>query len=184
MDKLDGINNNLVGVTAFLSGGIDRCNDDGVGWRKEIKKKCKRAKLPISFFDPTDKPKGLGSEVGDEKMRIQRLMKQGKWKQAQSEVRVFRRYDLRMVDHSHLYIIYIDLNVHYCGTWDEFNVAERQGKPLFVIMAPGQSKYKIPSWAVASVNEDEVFESVDECVEHLKLLNDGKILLDRRWVVV
>lgn len=174
--------NELEGIKIFLSGGIDRVKDDGVGWRKELRKKCIYAKLPVTFFDPTDKPKGLGSEVGDEKMRIQKLMKQGKWEQAQSEVKIFRRYDLRMVDHSHLYIVYIDLNVHYCGTWDEFNVAERQGKPLFVIMAPGQSKYEIPSWSIASVNENEVFESVDGCVEHLKLLNDGKILLDRRWV--
>ena len=67
---------------------------------------------------------------------------------------------------------------------DEFNVAERQGKPLFVIMAPGQSKYEIPSWAIATVNEDEAFESIDECIEHLKLINEGKILMDRRWVMI
>jgi len=187
MNELDGIRigmHDLNGITVFLSGPIDRVDDDGVGWRKELRRKCKKASLPLKFFDPTDKPEGLGSEVGDEKMRIQRLMKQGKWEQAQNEVRIFRRYDLRMVDHSHLYIIYIDLNVYACGTWDEFNVAERQGKPLFVIMAPGQSKYEIPSWAIASVNEDEVFEGVDECVEHLKLLHEGKISFDRRWVKI
>ena len=178
------MNDNLKGVKVFLSAGIDRVKDDGVGWRKELRKKCKKAKLPISFFDPTDKPKGLGSEVGDEKLRIQKLMKNGKWEQAKSDVKIFRRYDLRMVDHSHLYIIYIDLKVHYCGTYDEFNVAERQGKPIFVIMAPGYSKYDIPSWTVASINEDEVFESIDECVEHLKLINEGKILMDRRWVMI
>ena len=111
-------------------------------------------------------------------------MKQGKWEQAKSEVKIFRRYDLRMVDHSHLFIIYIDLEISYCGSWDEFNVAERQQKPIFVIMAPGFSKYDIPSWAVASVNEDEVFEGIDECVEHLKLINEGKISLDRRWVII
>ena len=176
--------NNLNGITVFLSGGIDRVADNGTGWRKELKKKCKKARLPLKFFDPTDKPLGLGSEIGDEKLKIKKLMKQGKWEQAQYEVKIFRRYDLRMVDHSHLYIIYIDLNVHYCGTWDEFNVAERQGKPLFVIMAHGQSKYDIPAWAIASVREDEVFESIDDCVEHLKLLHTGIISLDRRWVKI
>ena len=171
-------------ISIFLSGGIDRVEDDGIGWRKEIRSKCENANLNFNFYDPTDKPEGLGSEIGDEKNRIQKLMRQGKWEQAQEEVKIFRRYDLRMVDHSHLYIIYIDLNVHYCGSWDEFNVAERQQKPIFVIMAPGQSKYEIPSWSVASVREDEVFESVDECIEHLKLLNEGKILLDKRWVKI
>jgi hypothetical protein len=176
--------NELDGTNIYLSGGIEKCKDDGVGWRKKLKNRCKRSKIPVNFFDPTEKPKGLGSEVGDEKIRIQKLMKQGKWEQAQSEVRIFRRYDLRMVDHSHLLIIYIDLDVFTCGSWDEFNVAERQQKPIFVIMAPGQSKYDIPVWAIASVNEDEVFESIDECIEHLKLINDGKILLDRRWVKI
>ena len=186
MSKLDGKIgiHDLTGITVYLSGPIDRVDDDGVGWRKQLREKCKKAKLPLKFFDPTDKPKGLGSEVGDEKKRIQRLMKQGKWEQAQSEVKIFRRYDLRMVDHSHLYIVYINLNVYTCGTWDEFNVAERQGKPIFVLMAPGQSKYEIPTWAIASINEDEVFESIDECVEHLKLLHEGKISFDRRWVKV
>jgi len=176
--------NNLKDIKIFLSGCIDRVKDDGVGWRKEIRKKCKKAKLPVSFFDPTDKPKGLGSEVGDEKLRIQKLMKSGKWEQASSEVKIFRRYDLRMVDHCHLYIIYIDLNAYACGSWHEFNIADIQKKPIFVIMAPGFTKYDIPSWAVASVKEDEVFEGIDDCVEHLKLLNEGKILMDRRWVMI
>jgi hypothetical protein len=172
----------LNGIKVFLSGGIDRVDDDGVGWRKEIRKKAKRAKLPVEFLDPTDKPEGMGSEVGDEKIRIQSLMEKGKWEQAQEEVKIFRRFDLRMVDHCHLYIVYMDLNVHYCGTYDELFTAERQNKPLFVIMAPGQSKYDIPSWLIASVEEDEVFESIDDCVEHLKLMQNGKILFDRRWV--
>ena len=176
MGKLDGIK-------IFISGAIDRVKDDGVGWRKEIKRKCKKAKLNVKFLDPTDKPKELGSEIGEEKIRIKELMKKKKWIQAQEQVKTFRRFDLRMVDACHLFIIYIDLHVHYCGSYDEFNTAERQQKPLFVIMAPGQSKYDVPSWLIASLNEDEVFESVDDCVEHLKLLDDGKIALDRRWVV-
>jgi hypothetical protein len=162
--------NYLKGVSCFLSGGIDRCKDDGVGWRKELRNKCEKAYLPLIFLDPTDKPKGMGSEIGDEKLRIQKLMKEGKWEQAQSEVKIFRRYDLRMVDICNLYIIYIDIKVHYCGSYDEYNVAERQNKPLFAIMADGQSKFDVPAWLIASLNEDEVFENIDECVDHLKFL--------------
>jgi len=174
--------NSLKGMSVYLAGPIDRMLDDGVGWRKEIREKCEDKRILIDFLDPTNKPKELGSEIGEEKIRIKKLMQQGKWEQAQNEVKIFRRYDLRMVDACHFFIMYIDLTVHSCGSYDEFNTAERQGKPLFIIMAPGQSKYDIPSWLVASVNEDEVFESVDDCVEHLKLLNEGKISFDRRWV--
>lgn len=174
----------LTGVKIFLSGPIDRVADDGVGWRRDFIKKCKRAKLPVSFLDPTNKPKNMGSEIGDEKLRIQKLMQRGKWQQAQDEVKQFRRFDLRMVDHCHLYVMYMDISVHSCGTYDECYTAERQQKPLFVIMAPGLSKYDIPTWLVSLMNEDEVFENLDECVEHLKLLQEGKILLDRRWIMV
>ncbi len=168
----------------YLIGSIDRSADDGVGWRKELKEKCVKNKLPIKFLDPTDKPKGLGSEIGDEKMRIKKLMGRGKWQQAQEEVKIFRRYDLRMVDTCNFCIIYIDINVHLAGSYNELFTAEKQSKPLFAIMAPGQSKYNIPAWLVAVFNEDEVFESIDECVEHLELLNEGKISLDRRWVII
>ena len=174
----------LKGMKFFLSGPIDRAADDGIKWRKLFKRQCKENGLKIKFLDPTDKPKGLGSEIGDEKLRIQKLMSQRKWVQAQNEVKNFRRFDLRMVDACHCFIIYIDLNIHMCGSYDELNTAERQNKPIFVVMADGQSKYNIPTWLVASISEGEVFESIDELVDHLKLLNDGKIIFDRRWVKI
>jgi len=174
----------LDGVRIFLSGPIDRCVDDGVEWRKEFQARCKKKKLPFEFFDPCHKPKGMGSEIGDEKLRIQKLMKRKKWEQAQSEVKVFGRYDLRMVDLSHILVLYCDINIHLCGSYEEFITAKRQHKPCFVIMGKGQSKYDLPTWLLQHLDEDEVFETVDECVEHLSLIHDGKIITDERWVIV
>lgn len=174
----------LSGLKVFLSGPIDRVADDGVEWRREFKERSQRLKLPFTFYDPTNKPKGLGSEVGDEKLRIRKLMKKRKWEQAQSEVKIFARFDLRMVDLSHVLVLYCDPSVHLCGSYEEFVTAKRQHKPCFVIMGKGFSKYDIPSWLVQHVDEDEVFESVEECVDHLKLMNQGKIVPDDRWVIV
>lgn len=172
------------GMRIFLSGPIDRVADDGVQWRKDFQDKCRDRNLPFKFYDPCDKPKGMGSEIGDEKIRIQKLMKKKKWEQAQSEVKVFGRYDLRMVDLSHILVLWCDINVHMCGSYEEFVTAKRQHKPCFVIMADGQSKYEIPSWLIQHVDEDEVFDTVEECVEHLDLINQGKIITDERWVIV
>ena len=176
--------NELDGIRIYLGGPIDRTKDDGVKWREEFKTKCKKLKLPFSFYDPCHKPKGLGSEIGDEKLRIQKLMKRKKWEQAQSEVKIFGRYDLRMVDLSHVLVMWCDIKIHMCGSYEEFITAKRQHKPCFVIMADGQSKYDLPSWLIQHLDEDEVFDTVDECVEHLKLINEGKIITDERWVVV
>ena len=175
---------NLEGAKIYISGPIDRVDDDGIGWRKEIKRKCKKAGLPVVFLDPTDKPKGLGSEIGEEKIRIHKLMQDGKWEQAQSQAKYVRHMDLRMVDVCHLCIVYIDITSHCCGTYDELFTAEKQSKPIFAIMAPGQSKWELPSWLVSIFNEDEVFENVELCVEHLKLLHEGKIIFDDRWIMV
>jgi len=71
-----------------------------------------------------------------------------------------------------------------CGSYEEFITAKRQHKPCFVIMADGQTKYDIPSWLIQHLDEDEVFDTVEECVEHLELINAGKIITDERWVVV
>lgn len=172
------------GIRIFLSGPIDRVADDGVEWRKEFQSKCKKKKLPFKFFDPCHKPKGMGSEIGDEKIRIQKLMKKKKWEQAQSEVKVFGRYDLRMVDLSHILVLYCDIDVHLCGSYEEFITAKRQHKPCFVIMGEGQTKYDLPSWLIQHLDEDEVFDTVDECIEHLKLIHEGKIITDERWVIV
>ena len=175
---------NLEGLKLFLSGPIDRVSDDGVEWRNKFKKQCEFLKLPFTFYDPCNKPKGMGSEIGDEKIRIQKLMKNKKWSQAKSEVKVFGRYDLRMVDLSHVLVLYCDITVHMCGSYEEFVTAKRQHKPCLVIMAEGQGKYDIPSWLIQHLEEDEVFDTVDECVQHLKLMYEGKIVPDDRWVVV
>ena len=174
----------LNGVRIYLSGPIDRVDDDGMGWRKDFKKLCRERQLPVDFLDPTDKPEWLGSEVGEEKDRVRKLMETGKWEMAQAQARYFRHIDLRMVDASNLLVVWIDVDVHLCGTYDELFTAEDQQKPMMAIMAPGQSKWDLPSWLVAIFDENEVFDTVEECVEHLSLLHEGKITFDDRWIKI
>lgn len=174
----------LDGAQIYLSGPIDRVEDDGLGWRREFKNRCNRAKLPIELLDPTDKPEHLGSEIGEEKNRVRMLMDAHKWEQAQNQAKYFRHIDLRMVDSCHLFVVYIDIKAHLCGTYDELFTAEDQRKPMMAIMAPGQSKWDLPSWLVTIFDEDDVFNDVKSCVEHLKLLHAGQIIFDDRWIMV
>jgi hypothetical protein len=174
--------NKLNGARIFLSGPIDRVADDGVVWRKHLKDTCDLSKLNFSFFDPCDKPKGLGSEIGIEKHKMKELIGNGEWETAQKFAKKFRRYDLRGVDWCDLLISKIDLNTHMCGTYDEIFTAEREQKPIFMIMGEGQSKKDIPAWLVSFMKEEEIFENENECVKYLLDLNDGTIDLDRRWV--
>jgi len=179
VDERDG---RLFNSRCVLSGAIDRVDDDGVQWRNNIKIECEKRNFGIKFFDPCDKPKSLGSEIGKEKIAVKRLVREGRWEEAQELVKIFRHFDLRAIDWCDFVIVKIDINVHACGTYDEIFLAEREHKLILVIMGEGQTKIDIPSWLVAFINEDEVFDTEDECVEYLSKLNSGDIPLDERWV--
>ena len=172
----------LKGKRCVLSGGIDRVADDGVGWRKYMRKECIKKEIDIIFFDPCDKPNGLGSEIGVEKTEVRELINNDQWDEAREFVKTFRHYDLRAIDWSDFVIVKIDINSHLCGTYDEIFLAERELKPIFVIMGENQTKYDIPTWLISFINENEIFNSEDECIEHLAELDAGRILLDERWV--
>jgi len=175
------LNNNLLqGMTTYLIGPIDFVNDDGVGWRTYFAKICSELGINITILDPTNKPKHLGQEIGIEKTVIRDLIKNGKWNEAHKKMKKIRHYDLRMVDSSDFLIIYIDIDAFMCGSFDELFLAERQQKPIFMIIKQG--KYSIPTWLVSFLKENEVFDSVDDCVDHLIKLNSGKIKMDNRWV--
>ena len=174
--------NELDGKRCVLSGGIDREVDDGVRWRKYIKKECEKRGINIIFFDPCDKPNGLGSEIGVEKTEVRELINDDKWEEAKAFVKTFRHYDLRAIDWSDFVIVKIDITSHICGSYDEIFLAERELKPVFVIMGEGQTKYDIPTWLIAFINEYEIFASEDECIDYLEKINSGEVLLDERWV--
>jgi hypothetical protein len=174
--------NELDGIRCVLSGAIDRVADDGVEWRNSVEAKCKKKKLNIIFFNPCKKPNGLGSEIGVEKNKVRKLINEDKWEDAKEYVKTFRHYDLRAIDWSDFVIIKIDITQHLCGSYDEIFLAERELKPIFVIMGEGQTKYDIPTWLVSFINKDEIFENEDECINYLMKINNGEILLDERWV--
>jgi hypothetical protein len=176
--------NVLDGMQVFLSGPIDRVEDDGVEWRNYIKDKCNERDIKLDFFDPCDKPQGLGSEIGAEKNKVKEMLENDQWEEAKEYTRTFRRYDLRGVDTSDFLIAKIDLDVHQCGTYNEVFEAERECKPIFIIMGEGQRKKDIPAWMVSFILPEEIFETEDECLDYLELIDNGEIELDRRWVKI
>ena len=140
-----------------------------------VNESLKSCGFKIFFSGPTDKPDGLGQEVGLEKYKIKDLLAEGDWEAASEWSHNVRHIDLRMIDKTDLYIVYIDLDAHLCGTYNELFEAESQQKPLFAIMKPPYKRKDFPAWLVSIFKEEEVFESIDECVEHLERINNGEI---------
>jgi len=174
MGKLDG-------AKGYLAGAITYVDDDGVCWRKELKKYADILIPRLSFLDPTDKPMGLGSEIGFEKGQAKKWKQDGEYDKLTRHVKKYRRYDLRMTDEAQFLIWYIDLDIFTVGSIDETINCEKQKKPLFAIIKQG--KKNAPDWLFAMMKHQEMFESIQECVDYLAKLDSGEIEMDERWVL-
>ena len=174
MGKLDG-------AIGYLAGAITYVNDDGVSWRQDLKNRAKIAIPNVSFFDPTEKPKGLSGEIGFEKGKAQEWKRDGEFDKLTKHVKKYRRHDLRMVDNSQFLIAYIDIASYTAGTWDEIVTCERLCHPILSIIKQG--KKNAPDWLFAMMKHQEMFENNEECVDYLVKLDNGEIELDERWVL-
>lgn len=175
MDK-----NVLKDARLYLSGPMDKANDHGISWRRDFIERSKF--LNMAIMDPTNKPMPLASEVGEEKQAIVGYRERGEWDKLCKFVKQFRRSDLRMTDLADILVVYIDPDIPSWGTPDEVFTAERQKKPLLCIVKGG--KKALPTWCFAVFEMNEVFETVDECIEYLTRIDCGEIAIDDRWVLI
>jgi hypothetical protein len=167
----------------YLSGAIDYAPDLGVGWRAELIEKAHAAKLGVRFIDPCNKPTGCTQEVEDGVRLVDKYRQEGRWEEMRQFVKGFRREDLRFTDIADFLIIKVDRNVHMCGSYDELFLAERQRKPIFCIIEGGIEE--LPTWLFGVFHLENIFTSVDECIDHLKVLDSTPLEdLDSCWVLI
>ena len=172
----DGV---LTGSWTYLSGAIDFAKDHGTSWREEITPKLKA--MGIKIIDPTKKPGDVVYE--SEQHIINKYKQQEEWDKITEIAKGFRRLDLRYTDLSDFIIVYIDTGVFSFGTIDEILTAEDQHKPIFAIVKGG--KKNAPSWLFAIADwRNEIFNNIDECVEHISKIHSGQILLSDKWVLI
>lgn len=172
--------NLLENTTTYLAAPIDRVSDHGIPIRQEIAQKIN--KFGIKVFDPTNKPGKLISETKEEKGKAQQLKDEEKWQELREYAKIIRKVDLRLVDLSNFLIVYVDPDVHMVGTWEEVITAERQRKPIFLIVKGGKKRLSL--WCFAIVEPQFIFDSVDECIAYIEKLNNGEIPLDDRWILI
>lgn len=169
----------LDNVTCYLSGSMEYSNDFGTSWRKEFVEFCKKNNIKLNIIDPTNKPDGLMKE---EAGKYSNLRSSENWKELADYIHQIRRDDLRCVDLSDFIVAHIDKNTHACGTYDEIFTAEDQHKPILCICKGG--KKCLPGWLFDVLRIEEIFDTVEDCVNYLVKINDNKIKLDNRWVLI
>jgi len=167
---------------SYLIGAIDRVEDQGKGWRRELIGKCKNNGLKIKFLDPTNKIAKLTKEVDEEQDAIREMKKNRKWEDLTHFMKRVVRCDHRSVDLADFVICYLDTDVHMCGSYFELQSVLTQKKPYFIIIKGG--KEKTPNWLFGILDHNSIFSSVDEVVASLIEINNGEQLLDSRWVLI
>lgn len=175
------MNNNLCGMRSYLIGAMDRVQDGGVGWRKDITPFLND--LGVIVFDPTNKPIDIGVET-PAKTEVRRWAKlAGSLKPVQKDMKIIRNVDLRMVDITDFEIANIDVNVHACGSYEEISLANRQKKPVLVHIEGGIQH--TPDWLVGMLPLQHLFGSWDDLKQYLIGVNNhpnNYIKEDTRWV--
>lgn len=182
----------LDGAIGYLSGPMEFVRDHGIEWRRKFIRLVREAGLDIDLIDPTNKP---GSDIGGENPLHQiQLQEQGRFKELQAYVNNYRHFDLRATDICDFLIVVVDPTIPQWGTANETYVGEMQKKPTFFIIDGGL--YKLPRWLfdvidrISSANpikaqeEANVYESVEEVIAELVLLDQGIKRLSREWILV
>jgi len=172
----------LKGAVCYLAGAIDNASDDGIGWRQKLRKLLKDREIDIKFLDPTDKVGGYAQEVGEEKRRNEDLRDSERWEELTKIMKSIVRLDLRQIDISDFVILKVDTSLHMCGSYSEASLADQQHKPVLVITKGG--KKKTPTWLFGILDHNLFFDTEEDCVDYLELINSGRIKLSDKWVLI
>ena len=179
--KGSDIMNKLNGLRCYLAGPIDHAEDDGIGWRREIGEWLRNKGVVV--MDPTDKPTSQTKfkEIEEEKTKLIELKRLGRWAELRGYMKEIVLADLRMVEISDFNIVYIDTDVHLCGTYEELFVSLRQRKPTFVVAKNGKESLSV--WLFGRMNPDFIFDSFETMLDYLNGIDVGLIEPDTtRWV--
>ena len=185
--------NKLKGSIFYLAGPMDRIPDRGVEWREDMQLFL-WDDIGAGVFNPCDKPISWGTE--DENSRQWRT---DSLKKAETLHRLGHKHeadkiydvvcdnmkdvvasDLGGVDKSDAVILYVDLDVHMCGSYNEQTHGCLQRKP--VIVCCKQGKYQVPHWLLGICNHNMFFNNWDEVKKYIRhVAFSPKIEHYKRW---
>lgn len=158
--------NRLAHTRCYLAGAMDRVEDAGVEWRRQLQ--YVHNDLEIVWLDPTNKPIDMGVEDDASRARRREAKRHGRFDEVTREINPIRRVDLRMVDISDWLAVNIDLEVHATGTYEEVFLANRQKKPILARVEQG--KKNAPDWLFATIPHQLIFgswEAMSDYIHHI-----------------
>ncbi len=168
--------NKLKGLQIYLAGSIDKCPNLGMVWREKITPILKGFGLIVN--NPMDKNKVSANDL---KKRAERILwkKNGNYKKLSKWMKGIRKKDLELVDRSDLFLIYLDLDIFTCGSFNELFRAVKQNKQIFIVCKQG--KQHIPDWLFGMIDHQFMYENFESMFDYLSLVDKGSLTHDR-WL--
>ena len=170
--------NKLAGHLVYEAGPMEDVQDNGVSWRKELTPKLHE--MHIGVLDPCDKPCDFGLETIEERQITNKLRNSiatynniSAKEALHSHCSDFVGTDLRLVDLASFVILYVDRDVHMCGSYVEAAHARLQRKPMLVVCKQGIAQ--IPGFIWGIGEHEMFFDNFDDCLDYLKQVNNGKV---------
>lgn len=161
----------------YLCGGMETCPNGGEEWRDAITPWLQS--LGLLVYNPAKKPIDTGWEDSVIRKRVSELKSIENWNAVSAIYKKIRQIDLRMVDVTDFMIVYLDLNLTLCGTYEEIFLANRHKHPI--LLCCPQGKENIPNWLFGTIRHEEMFNTIDEIKIYLQQINSGLITDNERW---
>ncbi len=161
--------NRLKNTICYLCGAMDRVADGGVVWRKMITPLLKN--IGVGVLDPSDKPTDFAQEDPSFREDIISFKEEGSFDEVKDSMRDIAAIDLRMVDIAHFVIMYMDINVHMCGSYHEAFTAIQQKKPLLIVCEQG--KENVPNWMFGVMPHQHMFSDWASLIQYLHDVSSG-----------
>ena len=156
--------NRLKQNLCYLIGPIDEAADKGVGWREDLTEFLQN--IGVGVFNPCDKPTDFAEEDANFVETLRELKKHGKYAEVAAKVKPVVSIDLHMLDLSNFCVMYVDKNVHMCGSYAEATYASLEHKPIIVVGEQGVSE--IPSWLFGMLNHELFFDDWYSAKRYIK----------------
>ena len=171
--------NRLRGTRSYVAGPMDLAPDGGIGWREDITPFLED--MGVVVLNPCNKPIDIGHENTEDRIERHKYKQEGSYDKFSKIMKELRCVDLRMVDMADFLIVYLNLDIPSCGTYEELFWANRLKNPVLVMCE--QKKQNAPDWIFGCISHQHIFSTWDELREYLRHINeDEHILHMKRWL--
>ena len=169
----------LANDIAYMAGPIEALQDRGTQWRKKVAETLMN-RYNVGIIDPCDKPSDYCHEDPETIARVTKLRESGQFDEYVEWAKPMVGIDYRSVHKADFLVLYIDKDIHMCGSYVEMAIATQERKPVLIVCKQG--KKKISGFPFGMIPHTMMFDNFTDMYQYLDKVDSGQDVNDhRRW---